>query len=207
MDRRLKMKRYALSAFLVILFLGFTLFPEEASGQPGRRQRRMMGSEGPSWFEKYLDLTPEQKKKLDEMKEMRLEQKQNFWDKLRKIRLDLGKLMEEPEADEKKIEALIDEVAELRAGHFKGSLKHKKEVRKIFTAEQLEKIDSTRKRISKFRALRSQRFSQRWSSFGRSFFQQRRFNRSGFFPQRGRRPWGRRWDWRGHGFMNSPHWP
>lgn len=197
------MKRYTLSVALVILFLGFTLFAEDGSGQTWRGKGRMVGRDGPCLLEKFLDLTPEQKKKLEEMREMRFEQGQNFQDKLRKMRLDLGKLMEDPEADEKKMEALIDEMAKLRADHFKGSLRHKREMRKIFTPEQLEKIDSTRKRISELRALRSQRFLQRGRSFQRGFFQQRRFNRPGFFPQRGRHPWGRRWDHRGY-FMNLP---
>lgn len=202
------MKRYAVSAALVILFLGFTLFPEESSGQVGRRQGRMMGRDGPHLLERFLDLTPEQKKKLEEMREMRLGERQNFRDKLGKMRLELGKLMDDPEVDEKKMEALIEEMAKLRTDHFKGSLRHRKEVRKIFTPEQLEKIDSARKRLSGLRALRSRRFFQRWRSFRPGLFQQRRFSRPGFFPHRGRsnRPWGRRWDCRGLGFMTIPRW-
>ena len=188
------MKKYVMSSALIFLFLGFTLFPGGVSGQDQRRPGRMMGRDVPFMLEKLLDLTLEQKEKIEEMREKRLEERWNFQEKLRKMRLELDKLLDDPEADEKKIEGLIDEMAILRADRFKGFLRHKKEIRKIFTPEQLEKIDKAKKRLSE-RAMRFRRFFQPWRSFRPYPFQRRGFNRPGFFPFRGRfnRPWGRRW--------------
>jgi len=191
------MKRCVIGTALIILFLGFTFSPEKASGQSWRGSGRMMGRSFPFMLERILDLSAEQKAKLEEMREKRFEERWNFQDKMRRMRHELGKLMGDPKADEKKIEDLIDEMAQLRAGYFKGSLRHRKEIKKIFTPEQLEKIDKARKKILEGRAVR----------FGR-FFQQQRSFRQGSFPSQGRfsRSWGRRRGFRGQGFMTPYRW-
>jgi|GEM_PF-1680109 len=181
------MKKYAIGVALIVLFLGFTFFPEQASGQPWRRQGRMMDRDFPFMLEKALDLSPEQKAKLEEMRKKRREEMWNFLDKMQKRRLELEKLMADPEANEKKIEDFIDEMAKLRAGNFKGFLKHRKEMRKIFSSEQLEKIDEMKKNRLEWRKTR-----------GSGFFQRGRCFRQGSFSSRHafNFPWRRGWDFK-----------
>lgn len=178
------MKRNAIAALLIIVFLGFTLFPASASGQMKKRPGRDMSRDLPLELEDFLNLTPEQKAQLKELRKARLDERQGFQEKMRTMRQDLIELMRDPEANEKKIGNLIDEMAKLRAGHFKSSLKHRKDMRKVFTPEQLEKVDKAKMRISRLRDIR----------FPRLFKQGRFFRRHPFFSrQRFSSPWRRGW--------------
>lgn len=69
---------------------------------------------------------------------------------MEKFRADLRELMKDPQANEKKIHGLIDEMFKLRAAEMKNSIKHREEMKKIFTPEQLEKIKNLRGRMARF---------------------------------------------------------
>lgn len=184
------MKRYGMAASLFAVFLIFILFPSSATTQPLRRPGRM-ANDFPLFLKNVLNLTPEQEARLQEFRKARQEEMKAFQEKMKKMRSELRELMKDPKADEKKIDGLIDEMSKLRAMQFKSSVKQRKEIRKIFTPEQLEKMDKFKARLMDQRAMRKgQPFPQ-----GR-FLRQGRF----FGPERFGGPWGRGYGFRGPSF-------
>lgn len=163
------MKRYAIATSIIIVFFSFTLFPANAMAQMRKRPVRIMERE------KFLDLSEEQKTQLEKLRKASLAQRQSFLEKMRELRPKIAGLMKEPEANEKKIEKLFNERAKLQADFFKSSLKHRIEMRKVFTTEQLEKLGKVKNRIRQMRFRRSP-----------GFFKHRRFfRRHPFFSRRG----------------------
>ena len=190
------MKRFSAGMALIFLLLSFVVFPEMASSEPWRGQGRMRGGDFLLKLEELLDLTPEQKEQLKKMRKGCLEERWNFQDKMRRMRLELDELRVDFEANEAKIGGLIDEMVKLRANHLKNSLRHKNEFKKIFTPEQWTKFEKAKKRA----------FSRgAWRRSGIS--RNRSFSRSGIFPFRGRteHSW-RREGYRERGFMRVPRW-
>jgi Spy/CpxP family protein refolding chaperone len=146
-DRRFVMKKSPLLLGLIFLSSLIAFGPSVALGQPARNPERTIR---PFWQD-YLDLTPEQKAKLEEFRKVRQEERQAFFDQMGKLRADLKELRKDPQANEKKIDALIDEMFNLRAGRLKSSFKHQAEVKKIFTPEQQEKLARLKARIARLR--------------------------------------------------------
>ncbi|MCP2619015.1 Spy/CpxP family protein refolding chaperone [Candidatus Aminicenantes bacterium AC-335-A11] len=142
------------------IFLILILFSINSYAQKWRRPF-LMGEESIIKWGWLIDLTEEQKSKLEELRKRRVEQLLDFHDKMGELRLKLKELLKDPEADEKEIESLIDEISKLKAEHFKGMLRHKKEIRAILTPEQLEKLNKLKKlreEFAKRRLLRNRRF-------------------------------------------------
>jgi Spy/CpxP family protein refolding chaperone len=190
------MKRFSTGMALIFLLFSFVVFPEKASSEPWQGQGRMRGGDFPSKLEELVDLTPEQKEQLKEMRKGCLEERWDFQDKMRRMRLELDELTDDFEAHEDKVGGLIDEMAKLRASHLKNSLRHKNEFKKIFTPEQWTEIEKAKKRAFSRRAWRQSGISRN-----------RSFSRSGIFPFRGRteHTW-RREGCRERGFMRVPRW-
>ncbi|HEK85910.1 MAG: Spy/CpxP family protein refolding chaperone [Candidatus Saccharicenans sp.] len=137
------MKKALLTLSVAAIFLtgilAYALMAQPAQGQ------RMMGLRpGAQLLKDALQLTPEQEKKLEEFREARLEEAKAFREKMRQMNQDLRKLMADPKADESKINSLIDEISKLRADRMKAQFKNRKEWEKIFTPEQLKKIQEYR---------------------------------------------------------------
>jgi Spy/CpxP family protein refolding chaperone len=122
----------------------------------------------------FLNLTPEQQTKLDSIRNARQEEAKAFHEEMGKLRPQLRAAMKDPKADEKKIDSLIDQLSQARAGHFKSVVRSFREMEKVLTPEQLEKF-------------RSARFRMGWRhGFGPE-------SGHGFGPRREMRPgWGRR---------------
>lgn len=175
------MKKSQVFIGLVALTLIFTLGSNLATAQPAQTRPGMRGF----FAEKFLDLTPEQKAKLEELRKARQEERTAFAEKMQKLRADLRELMKDPQANEKKIHGLIDEMFQMRATQMKSSIRHRQEVEKVFTPEQLEKMKDLRARMTAFRR-------GRMSAFGPG-------------PGWGS-GWGRRPGWRSPGF-SRPFWP
>lgn len=145
------MKRYA--TFLgAVLFILFTFYPSVSFAQPEGREMDRKNN---------LNFTPEQKTKLEERRKARQEERQAFREQMRNLRADLREAMKDPQADEKKIDALIDEMTRLRATRLKSSLRQSREIRKIFTPEQLEKLEKFRAGITHSRGRRQGHFWNR----------------------------------------------
>lgn len=135
------------AVFLLALAFSYSYGqPLKRMGMPGP-----VGKYGPGWGKGYqllkdaLQLTPEQEKKLEEFRKARQEEARAFQEKMQKMREEFRKLMDDPKADRKKLESMIDEMSRLRAERMKNALKNREEWRKIFTPEQLKKLDEYRK--------------------------------------------------------------
>lgn len=91
-----------------------------------------------------LQLTLEQEKKLEEFRQARLAEAKAHREKMVPMRDELRKLMADPRADEQKVNNLIDQMAKLRADRMKALYQSKKAWEKIFTPEQLKKLQEYR---------------------------------------------------------------
>jgi len=177
------MKRYAMAFILV--FLCFSLFPSGLLGEESSRPEEVLTGDYPVDSENFLDLTPEQESKLKEFRKMRQEERREFQSKMREVRKKMARMMRDPEANEKAIQGLYQETAKLRSGHLAQVIMHKKEIKKILTPEQLEKLEKAKKRIAQRRSFQRNRFLGRGG-----------FSRSGRFRQMDRV----RFFWRGRHF-------
>ncbi len=166
------MKRYVLFMTLILFFLSFTIFPPNAQGQEEKKPEKKVSQDHPSGRGDFLDLTPEQKSKLKEFRKKRQEERKESMENMRAVRKELRELMRDPEANEKKILGIYDQLAKLRSNRFKKSVQHRKEIKKILTPEQWEKLEKHKKRIARRRG----RFTGRRGFFRRGF-QQQRFHR------------------------------
>jgi Spy/CpxP family protein refolding chaperone len=167
------------SKLALVLFV-FALIPLLGYSQPQDR---------PGRFEQFLELTPEQKAKLEEFRKSGAEERQAHFEKMRKLREDMREAMKDPEANEGKINGLIDEMSKLRADEMKRGLARTREMKKIFTPEQQEKLAKMRDRMADRRGSRFFRGGRGWERPGR----QRRpfFDYGQRHPRMDRRLW--RW--------------
>ncbi|MGD2295905.1 MAG: Spy/CpxP family protein refolding chaperone [Candidatus Aminicenantes bacterium] len=174
------MKKYIIWTALT-LFLSMILFPSVALGQVSDGQEEDVKVRRARAQRDFLGLTPEQQAKLEEhMKSAREKQKAHF-ESMRKLQFEMRELMQDPEADEKEILKLYEQMSKLRADRFKDSLQSRKEFRTILTPEQLEKLDSFRQRIGQRKNLMRGRFRG-----------ERGFARHGHFSRIGRMSFGRK---------------
>ena len=168
-----------ISKLTLALFV-FALIPLLGYGQPQDR---------PGRFERFLDLTPEQKTKLEEFRKSRAEERQAHFEKMRALREDMREAMKDPEANEAKLNGLIDEMSKLRADRMKSGLARARETRKILTPEQREKLARLRDRMADRRGARFFRRGRGWDRRGRDLRPFSDFGRSR--PPRDR--WSREW--------------
>jgi Spy/CpxP family protein refolding chaperone len=158
------MRKYALFVLTAFLFLSFTFFSVSLLGQAEKKAAKEESKGNPAQ-RGFLNLTAEQKSKLQEFRKTRQEDMKQFQEKMRPLREKLQTLLRDPSSDLKEINALIDQTSSLRVDHQKKVIAQLREIRKIFTPEQLEKL----KRLRRF---------ARGRSFGRRGF--------GMFSPRGR---------------------
>lgn len=163
----------------LVLFI-FALIPLLGYGQPQDQSRR---------FERFLDLTPDQEAKLEELRKSAGEERQVHFEKMRKLREDMREAMKDPEANEAKINRLIDEMSGLRAERMKRGLARTREMRKMLTPEQREKLAKLRGRRAGRHEARSFRGQRGWERPGRRHRPSEDFGRRR--PRMDRRPW--RW--------------
>lgn len=152
------MKKNVIVSLVALGFLALLISPLAAQEEPVRPPRPGFGAEE-GFFQRWLDLTPEQEAKLKDMRAARFEERKAHFEKMRRMREDLRLAMEEPKADQKKIEALVDEMHGLMAVQMKSRLNFRKDMEKILTPEQLEKLKNARFRMERMR--RGGRFAHR----------------------------------------------
>ncbi|MDI6697638.1 MAG: Spy/CpxP family protein refolding chaperone [Candidatus Saccharicenans sp.] len=140
------MKNKTLPVLMMIIFVGM-LLAASLNAQPafGRRMMGQGAGAGHQLLKDALQLTPEQEKKLEEFRKARLEEARAHQEKMAKLRQEFRKLVEDPGANEKKVNSLIDEMSKLRAERMKAMFKNRKEWEKILTPEQLKKLEEYRK--------------------------------------------------------------
>ena len=175
------MKKRILVISLTIIFLGLFLFQVDSSAQMRQRPQRNVDREN------FLDLTPEQKDQFKELRKGRLEENKQLFEKMKNLRQSLRDLKQDPEASEKKIDNMIDEITKLQANRMKLAFRHRQELKKILTPEQLEKLEKTREIFQRLR----DRGPERGLRQGRNFRGCQFLPRGGFYHQRVRGWW--RW--------------
>lgn len=94
-----------------------------------------------------LGLTADQQKRLEEFRAERRAEAEKFRGEMAGLREERQALMKDPEANAAKLDGLIDKLAGLRAERMKAGLRSRMAWRKIFTAEQLEKLKTFRGRL------------------------------------------------------------
>jgi len=110
-------------------------------GRPGPRAAR-----APAIAD--LGLTPDQVKALGEFRQARMNERRAFREEMGRFRGEMRALAGDPQANQAKIDKLIDQRAKLRADREKGALRARAERDKIFTPEQLGKIKAFRSGLS-----------------------------------------------------------
>ena len=106
-------------------------------GRPGPRAGRAQAIAD-------LGLTPDQVKALGEFRQARMSERLAFREEMGRFRGEMRALAGDPQANQARIDKLIDQRARLRADREKGALRARAERDKIFTPEQLGKIKAFR---------------------------------------------------------------
>lgn len=193
------MKRLVNLTTLVLFFLTLTVYPSLVQGKTSDSPREDGVGYAPVSND-VLGLTPEQKAKLEEFRKAKREEQKAHFDKMRKLRQEMRELMEDPEANEKDILNLYEQMSGLRTERFKNSLRERNEFRKILTPEQLEKLDKFKSRMEERRSVLRGRFlGPRGMAGPGRFPRQGRMSpyrgRGGRFGARPLRHWWWRWRW------------
>jgi Spy/CpxP family protein refolding chaperone len=188
------MKKQAIVFSVIVGFLLLALWPLAAQEEPGPAPG--VGP-APERF-KWLDLTPEQQTKLKDMRKSHEEAMKGLREQQMKMGEEMKKLLADPNADQKKVDSLIDEMAKLQATRMKSNIRFRQDMGKVFTPQQLEKL---KKAKSAFQGLRGVRRFMRHHPGARRFMERMFFGRQGF-----NRPWGWGMGFRRPGFWNRMFW-
>ena len=148
-------KKFRFGAGLAAAFLAVALWPATAKPQdkpaPPEKPRAETRSLRREMARDLFDITPEQEKKLQELRGASRKDRQAYREQTARMRGEMRDLMKDPQANAAKIETLIDGRARLRAEREKQALRGRAERAKIFTPAQLEKM-------KKYRGLVRERF-------------------------------------------------
>jgi Spy/CpxP family protein refolding chaperone len=133
----------ALAFVAVLIFPALAAAQEAKAAPPARSERpaRMLAREA-------LDITPEQEKALADFRKARVDEARAFRDEMSKLRAERHELAKDPQANQAKLDALIDRTAKLRAGREKADFRNRIAREKIFTPDQLEKMRTFRQRLA-----------------------------------------------------------
>ncbi|MEW6378370.1 MAG: Spy/CpxP family protein refolding chaperone [bacterium] len=112
---------------------------------PGPGQGMGPGGGGPGkgrHLGQLLDLSTQQQQKMHDLQFAFQKKTLNLRDELGKKRLEQKTLLENSTVDWKKVDELTDQISKLRASMEKERMRHRVEVKKILTPEQLKKFES-----------------------------------------------------------------
>jgi Spy/CpxP family protein refolding chaperone len=126
-----------------VLFFA-SLFVPAIYGQGSQRARRPAVLDLNRMPIKVLDLSEKQKEMLKNLREAQRELQDQFREKSRNLREELEGLREDPGKNRARIENLQDELFNLRLEVMKNHYAYGKEIKKVFTTEQLEKLSMLR---------------------------------------------------------------
>jgi len=138
------MKKNGMLTALLSVFAFFFALAVNSSGQAQTDRAQADKRPLKTFARDALNLTPEQEARLEELRKVRREENRAFREEMRKLRSAFRDVRENPKADGEKIEALIDEMARIKAEHLKSGLRHGREAGNLFTPEQLEKLKTLR---------------------------------------------------------------
>ena len=142
--KKMNRRTWVLLAAAGILTAALTpiLAPAQDKVQPAAPAKTQVGP-GPL---ADLGLTPDQVKALAAFRQARAEERRAFRENMAKLGDEMRQLRQDPQANQGKMDALIDKRAGLMAQHEKDAFRARAERNKIFTPEQLEKLKAMRAR-------------------------------------------------------------
>jgi Spy/CpxP family protein refolding chaperone len=140
------MKKYlAVLTVIGILAFGFISFAQEKPAPPAKPGQQAAAPAGPMQrLKNWLNLTPDQESKLKEFQKARQDEQQAFGDQMKKLRDELAPLMKDSKSDTNKVNGLIDQISKLQADRMKKGVLNERNLEKVFTPDQLEKLKNTR---------------------------------------------------------------
>jgi Spy/CpxP family protein refolding chaperone len=138
------MKKMMTAIFVAAVLIPLFVAAQEAKTPPPAANERP----GMMLARESLGLTPDQEKALEEFRKARLEESRTFREEITKIHTAMRELAQDPQANQTKIDALIDQAAALRAGKEKAAFRIRAERDKLFTPEQMEKMKAMRERFA-----------------------------------------------------------
>jgi Spy/CpxP family protein refolding chaperone len=144
-----------------VLFMAFGLAAQEKQQAPEPKADAERLTRNP------LDLTAEQQTKLEAMRKAHQAQSRAFLDEMKKLRDEFRSLRDNLKADPKKVAAVVDRMAKVRADRMKAGVQHRREFENILTPEQRAKMAGFHDRLREFRG-RSRGFGR---GFGHGLFQ------------------------------------
>ncbi len=138
-------------AFTLVIFVLGLCVPS-IFGQALQRGRRPMMQNQTRERLPVLDLTEEQKEQLKNLREDQRDIQKQFMDSTRDLYQKLHELRQDPVANAIEIDKIQDQVFNLKIEQMKKTYQHKKEIKKIFTPEQLANMSALRMRSLRGRA-------------------------------------------------------
>jgi Spy/CpxP family protein refolding chaperone len=134
------MKKYFITiAIVALVAFGLSAFAQEKTPPSAKPDRP--AAQGPlGRVKEDLQLTPEQEAKIKEFAKTRQEENKVFNEQMKKMRTDMQALRNDPKADPNKVNGQIDQMFKLQADRAKAQFKNRKDMEKIFTPEQLQKM-------------------------------------------------------------------
>ncbi len=134
------MKKYFITiAIVALVAFGLSAFAQEKT--PPSAKPDKPAAQGPlGRVKEALQLTPEQEAKIKEFAKTRQEENKVFNEQMKKMRTDMQALRNDPKADPNKVNGQIDQMFKLQADRAKAQFKNRKDMEKIFTSEQLQKM-------------------------------------------------------------------
>lgn len=153
-------------AFTLVIFVVSLCVPS-IFGQAQKRGRRPMLQNQTRARLRAPDLTDEQKEQLKNLRENQREIQEEFIGKTKNLHLELNELKKDVVTNADRIEKIQDEIFNLRIEQMKNAYMQRKEIKKVFTPEQLEKMSVLRTRVQRGRAMMNRRRTQRNQSMRR----------------------------------------
>ncbi len=147
-------------AFTLVIFIVSLCVPSVFAQAPQRGRKPQLQNQARAQLN-TLDLTDEQKEQLKNLRENQKEVQKQFMDKTKNLRLDLIELKQDAVTNSGEIEKIQDEIFNLRIEQMKNVYMHRKEIKKIFTPEQLEKMSALRTRAARGKSVMNRRGLQR----------------------------------------------
>ena len=132
-------------AFTLVIFVVSLCVPA-LFGQAPQRVRRPMMQNQPQDRLPVPDITDEQREQLNNLRENQREVQKQFMDKTRNLNLKLNELRQDAAVNAGEIETIRDTIFNLKIEQMKNAYLHQKEIKKIFTPEQLERMSAMRAR-------------------------------------------------------------
>jgi Spy/CpxP family protein refolding chaperone len=158
-------KIFSIAIALAVVSLTVSAAFAYTQGQCGKPQ----GQGGKGRIFEELNLTPEQKKQLEDNRAAQRQDAEKLFTAMRQKQEELRQALDNPAATEKSVAALVNEIKALQAKQLDNRIKGIFAAKKILTPEQFAKFqEMAKERKGKIRERLRHRFQERRGSAGES---------------------------------------